>query len=215
MTVGHISVTIGDMISVDGSSSARPYRMTTRAKSAQANRDRVLDVALQRFTDKPYDDVSLDEIAAEAGVTKRTILRNFGSKGSLLLAANEHGGSEEMRRRNEAPVGDVQSAVALIVGSYERFGPNRLRMLAQEERIPVVARDVAEGRRFHVSWVERTFAPSIGRLTGAARRRRIVALVALTDVYMWKLLRLDHGLSRGDTERVLVELIERVQGGSR
>ena len=187
--------------------------MAARAATIQANGARVLDVALLLFTDKPYDDVSLDEIAEKAGVTKRTILRRFGSKGSLLLAANEHGGSEEMRRRDEAPVGDVHSAVALIVESYERFGRNRLRMLAQEERIPIVARDVAEGRRLHVSWVERTFAPLIGGLTGAARKRRIVALVALTDVYMWKLLRLDHGLSRGDTERVLIELIEKLEGG--
>ena len=190
----------------------RPYRMAARAATIQANEARVLDVALQLFTDKPYEDVSLDEIAAKAKVTKRTILRRFGSKGSLLLAADERGGREEMRRRDEAPVGDVQSAVALIVASYERFGPNRLRMLAQEERIPVIARDVGEGRRLHVSWVERTFAPSIDKLTGTARKRRIVALVALTDVYMWKLLRLDHGLSRGDTERVLVELIEKLEG---
>lgn len=186
--------------------------MGARAEATQANEARVLDVALLLFTDKPYDDVSLDEIAAGAGVTKRTVLRKFGSKASLLLAANERGGREEMRRRDEAPVGDVHAAVASVVASYERFGPNRLRMLAQEDRIPVVARDAAEGRRLHVAWVERTFAPLIAPLAGAARRRRVVALVALTDVYMWKLLRLDHGLSRRDTERVLVELIEKVEG---
>ena len=187
--------------------------MAARAEATQASEARVLDVALHLFTDKPYDDVSLDEIAAKADLTKRTVLRKFGSKASLLLAANERGGREEMRRRDEAPVGDVGTAVELLVASYERFGRNRLRMLAQEDRIPVVARDAAEGRRLHRSWVERTFAPLIGGLTGAARKRRIVALVALTDVYMWKLLRLDHGLSRGDTERVLVELIEKVEGG--
>jgi AcrR family transcriptional regulator len=186
--------------------------MAARAEAAQASQARVLDVALELFTDKPYDDVSLDEIATTAGVTKRTVLRQFGTKGSLLLAANERGGREEMRRREVAPVGDVRTAVELLVASYERFGLNRLRMLAQEDRIPIVARDAAEGRRLHVSWVERTFAPLIGGLTGAARKRRIVALVALTDVYMWKLLRLDHGLSRGDTERVLIELIGKVEG---
>lgn len=203
---------MGDMISTGRPGTARPYRMAARAEATQASQARVLDVALRLFTDKPYDDVSLDEIATKAGVTKRTVLRNFGSKGSLLLAANEHAGREEMRHRDEAPVGDVPTAVALVVASYERFGPNRLRMLAQEDRIPVVAQDAAEGRRLHLEWVERTFAPSIGRLTGAARKRRIAGLLALTDVYMWKLLRLDHGLSRGDTERVLIELIEKSEG---
>lgn len=200
------------MIPVEGPKATRPYRMVARAEATQANQARVLDVALQLFTDYPYDEVSLEEAAAKAGVTKRTVLRMFGSKESLFLAAMERGGREEMRRRDQAPVGDTATAVALVVASYERWGPNRLRLLAQEDRIPVVARDVAEGRRFHVAWVERTFARSIGRRAGPARKRRIAALVALTDVYMWKLLRLDHGLSRRDTERVLVDLIEKVEG---
>jgi hypothetical protein len=65
-----------------------------------------------------------------------------------------------------------------------------------------------------LQWVERTFAPLIEGLTGAARERRIAALVALTDVYTWKLLRRDLGLSRSDTERTLVELINKLEGES-
>ena len=138
---------------------------------------------------------SLEEIAARAKVTKRTVLRRFGSKESLFLAANERIGREEMRRRNEAPIGDVAAGVSVVIDSYERFGANRLRVLAQEDRIPVVAHDVAIGRELHWSWVRRTFAPLIAPVTGAARKRRIAALVALTDVYMWKLLRRDLGLT--------------------
>jgi hypothetical protein len=37
-------------------------------------------------------------------------------------------------------------------------------------------------------------------------------LVAITDVYTWKLLRLDFGLSRAETERTLTELIVALQG---
>ncbi len=59
----------------------------------------------------------------------------------------------------------------------------------------------------HRSSRERTFAPLIDGLKGSARKRRMAALVALTDVYTWKLLRLDLGLSRADTVRALVELI--------
>ncbi|MDQ3608862.1 MAG: TetR/AcrR family transcriptional regulator [Actinomycetota bacterium] len=195
-------------------SGKRPYRMVARADAALATANRVLDVALELFTARPYEDVSVEEIAQRAEVTKRTVLRHFRSKEALFLAAMERGGREEMRARDAAPAGDVAGAVANVVEHYERWGANRLRLLSQEDRIAVVAQDVEIGRRYHWSWVERTFAPLIDGLTGAARKRRVAALVALTDVYTWKLLRRDLGLSQSDTERTLVELINKLEGES-
>jgi AcrR family transcriptional regulator len=205
---------MGDMKGEGVRSAKRPYRMVARADAARATANRVLDVALELFTERPYEDVSVEEIAQRAEVTKRTVLRRFGSKEALFLAAMELGGREEMRARDEAPVGDFAGAVANVVAHYERWGANRLRLLSQEDRIPVVAEDVEIGRQYHWSWVERTFAPLIEGLTGAARERRIAALVALTDVYTWKLLRRDLGLSRSDTERTLVDLIHKLEGES-
>ncbi|MDQ3732521.1 MAG: TetR/AcrR family transcriptional regulator [Actinomycetota bacterium] len=194
--------------------SLRPYRMVARADAARATAERVLDVALELFTARPYEDVSVEEIAQHAEVTRRTVLRRFGSKEALFLAAMERGGREEMRARDEAPVGDVAAAVVNVVAHYERWGANRLRLLSQQDRIPVVAEDVQIGRRYHWSWVERTFAPLIDGLTGAARKRRIATLVVLTDVYTWKLLRRDLGLSQADTNRTLIELIDKLKGES-
>jgi AcrR family transcriptional regulator len=193
-------------------SAKRTYRMRARAAAAHATGERVLDVALELFTEKPYEDVSVEDIAQRAEVTKRTVLRRFGSKEALFLAAMERGGREEMRARDEAPVGDIAGAVANVVAHYERWGANRLRLLSQEDRIAVVAQDVEIGRRYHWAWVERTFAPLLDGLRGAARKRRIAALVALTDVYTWKLLRRDLGLSQAETERTLAELIDKLEG---
>lgn len=181
--------------------------MVARAENARRTAERVLDVAVALFTDDPYDEVSLEHVADRAGVTKRTVLRRFGSKESLFVAAMERARDEMVRQRETAPVGDVAGAVRNLVDHYERWGPNRLRLLSQEDRIPVVADHVRGGRRYHRSWVERTFAPLIADLSGAARKRRVVALVALTDVYTWKLLRRDLGLARAEVERTLVEAI--------
>jgi hypothetical protein len=60
--------------------------------------------------------------------------------------------------------------------------------------------------------VERTFAPLVDPLEGAARTRRVAGLVAATDIYTWKLLRRDLGLSRADAERTMRELISERQG---
>jgi len=186
--------------------------MVARAEAAQATAERVLEVALELFTDNPYEHVSLEQVAKRAGVTKRTVIRRFGAKEELFVRSMEHGGLEEMRRRDAAPVGDIAAAVANVVESYERWAPNRLRLLAQEDRIPIVAENVEIGRRYHHEWVERTFAPLIERLRGAARGRRVAALIALTDVYTWKLLRRDLGLSKPDTEQTLSELISKLEG---
>lgn len=185
--------------------------MAARADAAQATADRVLDVAVELFTERPYDDVSLDAVAAGARVTKRTVLRRFGSKESLFRRAMARVGEEEMREREETPVGDVAEAAANVVAHYERWGPNRLRLLSQEDRIPVVAEDVEVGRRYHWSWVERTFGPLLAGLEPTARRRRVAALVALTDVYTWKLLRHDLGLSRAETVQTLTESIMKLK----
>ncbi len=192
----------------------RPYRMSARAEAAEATVARVLSVAVRLFTDNPYDDVSLERVAAEAGVTKRTVLRRFGSKETLFGEAMTVARDEMIAHRQTAPIGDVAGAVANVVGQYERWGKNRLRLLEQEDRIPLIAQWVRGGREWHWGWVERVFAPQLEVLRGAERKRRHAALVVLTDVYTWRLLRLDLRLSRADTERTLVDLINRLEGGS-
>jgi AcrR family transcriptional regulator len=188
--------------------------MEARAQAADATLKRVLDVALRLFTDNPYDDVSLERVAAEAGVAKRTVLRRFGSKETLFSEAMNPARDEMIAHRQAAPVGDVAGAVANVVGQYEQWGANRLRLLEQEDRIPLIAEWVQGGREWHWRWVEQVFAPQLKGLRRGARKRRHAALVVLTDVYTWRLLRLDLKLSRTDTERTLVDLINRLEGGS-
>jgi AcrR family transcriptional regulator len=188
--------------------------MTARATAAAKTASRLLDVAVELFTENPYDEVSLDRIAARAGVTKRTLLRRFGSKEAIFVAATMNAAERVMKRRDAAPVGDIAGAVANVVESYEDWGPNRLRMLGQADRIPIVRENVEGGRQYHWAWVEKTFAALLKGLRGASRARRVAALVAITDVYTWKLLRRDLRLSQGDTEKVLVELITSMKGGN-
>ncbi len=190
----------------------RPYQMKVRADAAAATASRLLEVAVNLFTEKPYEDVSLEEVATRAGFTKRTLLRRFGSKEALFAAGMEVAREEMMRQRDNAPVGDISAAVSSLMEHYERWGANRLRLLSQEDRIPVVAENIVGGRRYHGSWVERTFAPLIDGREGAARKRRIACLVVITDVYTWRLLRRDLGMSPADTERILVELITKLKG---
>ena len=47
----------------------------------------ILDVAKRLFTQSGFDGVSMDQIAAEAGVSKLTVYSHFGDKESLFSAA--------------------------------------------------------------------------------------------------------------------------------
>ena len=95
----------------------------------------------------------------------------------------------------------------VLVDHYEEMGDRVMRLLAEEERNPGVRDVVERGRRLHRQWCARVFAPALEGRTGVERDRRLAQLVAVCDVYSWKLLRRDAGLSRRQTELALVELL--------
>jgi hypothetical protein len=69
---------------------------------------------------------------------------------------------------------------------------------------------VRAGREFHRAWVRRIFSPVLEKIPPTQRRRRLAQLTAVTDVYTWKVLRRDLGLSRQEAEACVRELIENV-----
>jgi hypothetical protein len=80
--------------------------------------------------------------------------------------------------------------------------------------VPGLAHMVDMGRTVHRQWCARVFAPALAGLSGVERQRRLAQFVAVCDVYMWKLLRRDAGLSRRQTQLALVELLTPLWGES-
>lgn len=189
----------------------RRYRMVARAEAAEATRERILAAAWRRFADVRYEDVRIGDVAADAGVTPQTVHSRFGTKDELFVAAWRWTFRPEAARRDDAPPGDVRGAVRVLYDSYELQGDAALRVLAEEERIPAVREMTDAGRAWHRAWVKRTFAPFLTGSRGAARERRLVALVVATDVLVWKLLRREMGLDRATAERIVTEMIERTK----
>jgi AcrR family transcriptional regulator len=186
--------------------------MVARAEAAAATAERILASAWQRFSDQPYEDVRLADIAAEAGVTVQTLHSRFGTKDELFVAAWAWMAAPEVAQRDSAPVGDVKTAVRVLYNTYDQDGDAVLRLLAQEERIPAVRQMADAGRRWHRGWVERTFAPMLAGLSGAARERRLVKLIVATDLLVWKLLRREMGLGRKGAEQIVAEMVTASKG---
>lgn len=170
-------------------------------------RQRILDAAESLYTERWYDDVSLREVAAEAGVALQTVVNHFGSKGGLLVAVAETVGGRIDRSRDEVEVGDVAGGVAALFGEYEKIGDAIVRMLALEGRVAELTPLLARGRSVHRGWVERVFAPWLPPDPGPERERWTVMLIAATDVLTWKILRREQKLGPDEAESAMRETV--------
>src|SRR5258706_1936177 len=116
--------------------SGRPYRMGRRAIAATANGESILASASRLFGELRYDQVSLEDVAAHAGVTERTVVRRFGSKEQLFGAVGAQRAASIRRARDEVPAGDIPEAVRLLVGTYQDWGDQGLELLFPEAGLP-------------------------------------------------------------------------------
>ncbi|MBW8813895.1 MAG: TetR/AcrR family transcriptional regulator [Caulobacterales bacterium] len=168
----------------------RPYRQTTRAAASEATAARIVQAFRGRLQTLWFDEIRLEDVAREADVTVQTVIRRFGGKEGLLDATVDVLAREIMELRRTAP-GDPAAAVRALVDDYEVSGDLVMRVLAQEERYPTLRRVTKIGRAGHRDWLAETFARWLETLSPTAAQRRLDALVAATDVYLWKLVRRD------------------------
>jgi AcrR family transcriptional regulator len=182
--------------------------MTARAESAARTGERILDATVALFWEHPTDRLSLEDVAHRADVSVQTVIRRFGGKEALLVAAAEREAQRIGAQRAAAPVGDVVGAVRVLVDHYEEMGDKVLAMLAAEQQVPGLAPLIDRGRQVHRDWCRATFAPALTTRRGVERARLLAQLVAVCDVQTWRLLRRDAGLSRRQTELALAELLE-------
>ncbi|GAA1654022.1 TetR/AcrR family transcriptional regulator [Georgenia ruanii] len=187
---------------------SRAYRMAARAESTAATGERILASALVLFWERPTDQISLADVAARAGVSVQTVIRRFGGKEGLFEALADRERRRIVAQRDAAPAEDPVRAVEVLFDHYEDVGDKVLRLLEEASRVPGLRAVVEEGRRYHRAWCARVFAPALTGRHGTDRDRRLAQLVAVCDVYMWKLLRRDAGLSRRQAELAVVELLD-------
>ena len=184
--------------------------MVARAEAAEATHGRILEAARGLFGELPYDQVALQAVAARAGVTVQTVLRRFGSKEDLLAAVAAWRSAGIRAERDATQVGDLAGAIANLVGDYEQWGDEVLHFLDQEARISAIREVTQQGRAYHHAWVRRVFAPLLRGAGAELRERRLAQLIAVTDVYAWKILRRDLGLGEDEVEEALRELAEQI-----
>jgi AcrR family transcriptional regulator len=182
--------------------------MGKRAVSAAETHRRILKATIELYGERFHDQITLADIAARADVTVQTVLRRFRSKDELMEAAGELGAAEVVEQRGQAPVGDVPGIVANLFDHYEEWGRPALRALSQEDRVPQLRKITSRGRELHAAWVRTVFAPFLEK---SPRDGLLESqLAAVTDIYVWKLLREDRGLDRDEAARALTGMVEAI-----
>jgi AcrR family transcriptional regulator len=186
----------------------RGYTMTARARAVEATRTSILGALVELAMERVFTEISLDVVAGRAGVSVQTVLRHFGSRDGLIDAGMLHAEQTVVEERR-TPHGEVSQAVRVIVDHYEQRGRSVLLLLAQEPTDPRVARITDNGRRLHRAWVEEVFAPLLPTKE-SEQATGVDLLVVATDVYTWKLLRLDRGLTRAQSQQRIERLVRAV-----
>lgn len=177
----------------------RGYEQRLRAQKSLDTEERILEEAERLFSHESFDRVTLAAVAEASGVSVPTLQRRFGNKDGLFAAVGARVRSRVVAQRSppRSEVGDaVDAALDVLLAHYELEGRMVWHLLRQEQDVPQLHDALGEARAVHRAWVEQVFSSSLSSLEGAARDRRADALVAATDLYSWKLLRIDLGRSR-------------------
>ena len=191
----------------------RSYEMRARKQTTAATRDAIVQAAIDSVVAARSLGTTLGSVADRAGVTVKTVLRHFGSREELIEAVYLRILRDVMAERTVTST-DPARALTVLIEHYERRGDVVLGLLAEEDDDRRARRMCDTGRTLHRKWVDEVFGA--GLPDEPSERARIVdALVVVTDVYCWKLLRRDRGLTVGDVRDRMALLSEAVLSASR
>jgi AcrR family transcriptional regulator len=123
-----------------------PLEQRERA-DARRNRERILCAVARLVDERGIDGVSMDDVAAAAGVGKGTLYRRFGDRWTLLRALIEEPEREfqDAVIRGEPPLGPGAPAEKRLLA----FGAGLLELLDRHARFILAGDKVITGRYRH------------------------------------------------------------------
>ena len=137
-------------------------------------------------------------------------VEKYGSKEGLLEAVIKSKAADFMLVRNQTKAATWQEAVRALHAEYEQMGDAVLRTLQLENTYPVARKIAAHGRAYHAKWCAETFREFLPAAKSKGYKHQLIALIAATDLYIWKLLRRDMRCSQKETVEIMQQMIKRL-----
>ncbi|MBF6334102.1 TetR family transcriptional regulator [Nocardia transvalensis] len=146
---------------------SQPDRLSVRERTRRALRAELVALAQDLFITQGYDETTLDDITAAAGMSRRTFFRYFSSKEELVLSEYELLGDALVAALADRP-GDEPIWVALrrmldVMVDYFEDPAHHDRAIAMEKV-------VQQSPRLTAASLERV-TPVLDRLTDLVRER--------------------------------------------
>jgi len=183
----------------------RRYAMGARSQGVEERRERILEAAMMLFMEGSIAAVTLEAVAERAGVSLKTVVRQFKSKDALLLECAKHGPAIEEKKRTVS-AGDVEGVVRVLSRRYEGMLDFVPRMFALEDRVPEVALARRGAIGSHLGWLAEAFSPWL-KARAPSRPRRLHALFGATELHVWWMWRRRIGLDRRAARAALRETL--------
>ena len=186
-------------------------RPIERADAAR-NRARILATASRLFAERGVEAVTMDEIAAAAGVGKGTLFRRFGDRAGLALALLD--GSEralqEAILRGPPPLGPGAPAPERLTA----FLVALLALLEEHTDLIVCSETAAPGARYrsgpHAAWRMHVAVLLREARPGADAELLAEAILAPLAADLYRHLRRDRGIPAERIRAMVGELASRV-----
>jgi AcrR family transcriptional regulator len=171
---------------------------TSRVRSAEDSRARILDAAEELFAEEGYDATPTSRVAERAGVYKGLVFHYFARKIDLLLALVDRVPIEEIASLDtEVVAGDIAATLRNVATDfdvwYRRSSASRRILFREAATHPEVSNTLAEMNARLISLVRGALDGALGDREVSPRRRAAAATtfaVALLNHAHWR----DNGL---------------------
>jgi AcrR family transcriptional regulator len=157
-------------------------------RKRRAVRAELSDVALELLTDRDFESVTVDEIAAAAGVSRRTFFRYFGSKEDVVFAFLDQWARrlcEEIVARppDESPVTAVHHALRQHMAAYQSSTDRAMALVRLVRETPSLrAQEYINREQLRLGIVE-ALGRRLGVDTEQDTRPHILASIALAPLH--------------------------------
>ena len=175
-----------------------------RERKRRETRRRIADAGICLFIERGYDATTLDDIAAAAGISRRTFFHYFKSKDDILISLQSGMGEMIAQAVREAPEGKapldaIRDAVVQVCGAIpadDMIAIDRLMRSSEAVQARKQASYVEHEKTLFAALRERWPAPE--RETGL----RLVALLAVGAIRLST-----EALAQSEGERTIVDLL--------
>ncbi|MFE3328893.1 TetR/AcrR family transcriptional regulator [Streptomyces sp. NPDC059176] len=159
-------------------------RTNTRDIARAAVRAELAEVAFDLFRQKGFENVTVNDLAAAAGVSRSTFLRYFGTKEDAALSAFDAHGEQiaEALRTRPADEGDwraLRSAMDVVVGPYRQDPDGALALAHLVRETPALCARQLERQRTWYPLLEQALAGREGSSGSSAVALSVKAAAAL------------------------------------